>query len=68
MVNKSEQKAPKCKYRVIGVDTFDGTDWVIGDFTTIEIAIKHANGKGGEMLKTHVYDDKGNHLHQAGTY
>jgi hypothetical protein len=61
-------QAPKGKFRVVGVDTFDGTDWVEGDFKTKEEAFERANKKGGEMLKTHVYDDKGNHLHDAGTF
>jgi len=64
----AEQKAPKDKFRVIGVDTFSNEDWVIGDFDKSEVAIKVANGKGGKMLKTHVYDDKGKHLHEAGTF
>lgn len=63
-----ELKAPKGKFRVVGVDTFSNEDWVIGDFDSIEIAIKTANGKGGTMLKTHVYDDKGKHIHEAGIF
>lgn len=63
-----ELKAPKGKFRVVGVDTFDGTDWVEGDFKTKKEAFERANQKGGEMLKTHVYDDKVNHLHEAGRF
>lgn len=63
-----ELQAPKGKFRVVGVDTFDGTDWVEGDFKTKQEAFDVANQKGGEMLKTHVYDDKGNHLHEAGRF
>lgn len=61
-------KAPKGKFRVVGVDTFDGGDWVEGDFKTKDLAFDHANKRGGEMLMMHVYDDKGNHLKQAGTF
>ena len=64
----TELKAPTKKFRVIGVDIFSNEDWVIGDFDSIEIAIKTANGKSGTMLKTHVYDDKGKHLHEAGNF
>jgi len=60
--------APKGKFRVIGVDTFDGGDWVQGDFDTLEEALKVARSKGGEMTKMHVYDDKGKHQGQAGTF
>lgn len=68
MLSRNDFKAPKGKFRVIGVDTFDGTDWIDGDFKTKEEAFAKANSKGGEMLKTHVYDDKGNHLHDAGRF
>ena len=63
-----ELQAPTGKYRTVGVDTFDGTDWVIGDYNTMGQAISAANSKGGAMLKTHVYDDVGQHIHSAGTF
>lgn len=56
------------KFRVVGVDTFDGTDWVEGEFDTKEEAIAHAKARGGEMLKMHVYDEHGRHISQAGTF
>ena len=64
------REAPKGKFRVIGVDTFDGGDWVEGDFDTLDQAKKHANEKteGQQMLKMHVYDDTGSHRHDAGTF
>lgn len=64
---RTEQKAPKGKFRVIGVDTFSHEDWSYGDFDTKEEAIDVAKKKGGTMNKTHVYDDKGKHLFEAGT-
>lgn len=67
-MTKLTLQAPKGKYRVVGVDTFDKTDWVYGDFNTAEDAIDFANEKGGTMLKTHVYDDTGKHIHDAGTF
>ena len=71
-----ELRAPLGKFRVIGVDTFDGEDWIYfvgedwiyGDYDTKEEAINLANEKGGNMLKTHVYDEKGKHIHEAGTF
>jgi len=63
-----ELKAPPGKFRVVGVDTFDGTDWIYGDYDTIEEATSLANSKGGEMLKTHVYDDAGKHCGGAGRF
>lgn len=60
--------APKGKFRVIGVDTFDGGDWVQGDFATKAAAFKCANSHGGEMTKMYVYDDAGRHVGNAGTF
>jgi len=62
------RKAPAGKFRVVGVDTFDGTDWLSGDFDTIEEAKTYANKNGAEMTKMHVYDDTGLHRHSAGTF
>ena len=64
----TELQAPKGKFRVVGVDTFDGDDWVQGDFDTKEKALDVANEKGGTMIKMHVYDDQGRHLGEAGTF
>lgn len=63
-----ELKAPSGEFRVIGVDTFDGTDWIYGDYQTYSEAVKVAQDKGGVMLKTHVYDDQGRHVFEAGTF
>lgn len=56
-----ELNAPTGKFRVIGVDTFEGlfADYFIGDYDTREEAVNVAKAKGGEMNKTYVYDDKG---------
>jgi len=64
------RRAPKGKFRVVGVDTFDGGDWVEGDFDTLEKARKHASERtnGVQMLKMHVYDDTGTHRYGAGTF
>ncbi len=68
MATQLELKAPEGKFRVVGVDTFDGTDWIQGDCDTFEGARLGAIEKGGTMLKTHVYNDKGIHLFEAGTF
>ena len=41
----TEQKAPKGKFRVVGVDTFSYEDWVQGDFDKKEVAIEEAESK-----------------------
>lgn len=60
--------APEGKFRVVGVDTFDGGDWVQGDFDTLEKARECARKKGGKMTKMHVYNDRGEHVDEAGTF
>lgn len=62
------RNAPQGQFRVIGVDTFDGGDWVQGDFPTLESALACAREKGGEMTKMHVYDDTGKHVGEAGRF
>lgn len=65
-----ERKPPKEKFRVIGVDTFEGpcADWIVGDFDTAEEALSVAKQKGGEMTMMHVYNDKEEHIGQAGWF
>ena len=62
--------APKDMFRVVGVDTFDGTDWVEGDFPTLITAQNHATNstKGKSMLKMHIYDDTGKCVDSAGSF
>ena len=64
------RKAPPGKFRVIGVDTFDGGDWKEGDLDTLELAqafIKKET-EGKQMLKMHIYDDQGNNVGSAGSF
>jgi hypothetical protein len=68
MDTEIDLKAPTGKYRVVGVDTFDGTNWVENDYGNLEEATRIAKGLGGTMLKVHVYDDQGKHLFEAGTF
>ena len=62
------RRAPRDKFRVVGVDTFDGGDWLEGDFPTLKKAKKRASEKGGQMTKMHIYNDKGQHVGGAGTF
>lgn len=64
----TELKAPEGKYRVVGVDTFDNTDWVEMDTAYKHEAIEAAEKRGGTMLKMHVYDDQGRHVAEGGTF
>lgn len=69
-MTKEERTAPEGKFRVIGVDTFDRTDWVDKDCDSLEAARKHASERtwGKEMLKMYVYDDKGDTKACHGTF
>jgi hypothetical protein len=62
------RKAPKGKFRVIGVDTFDGGDWKEGDFKSKKAAIERSQQKGCSMTKMYVYDDQGRCISNAGTF
>ncbi|MDX9913968.1 MAG: hypothetical protein RBS77_05310 [Candidatus Moranbacteria bacterium] len=62
------RQAPAGKFRVIGVDTFDGEDWVQGDCNTFTEACELAKEKGGKMTMMHVYNDQGEHMGNAGTF
>ena len=55
-------------YRVVGVDTFDGTDWHEGDYKSKKKAIEVANSKAGTMTMYYVYDDNGKCVHRAGAF
>ncbi len=61
---------PQGKFRVIGVDTFDGDWWIQGDYDTREQALAdaYAETQGRQMTKMHVYDDTGQHIGEAGTF
>lgn len=57
-------------YRVIAVDTFDGTDWVAKDCASLAEAQMYAREEtaGKQMLKMHIYDDQGGHCGDEGTF
>ncbi|TAN58505.1 hypothetical protein EPN15_00785 [Patescibacteria group bacterium] len=67
---KFSRKAPTGKFRVVGVDTFDGDDWVEGDFDAFDEAKKRADEetKDKQMLIMHVYNDVGTHCYEAGEF
>lgn len=56
------RKASEGKFRIICVDTFDGTDWLGGDYKNLSDARKAKKSLSGELLKVHIYNDKGIHL------
>lgn len=64
------RKAPKGKFRVVSVDTFDGGDWVDGDHKTLALARKSIEDqtRGKQMLIMHIYNDKGEHMGKEGTF
>ncbi len=62
--------APKGKFRVTLLDTFDreSEHLLLGDFDTEEEAQKLAKKRGGPMTITDVYNDQGLNIGQYGTY
>lgn len=64
------RKAPKGKFRIIGVDTFSPDDWHEKDVDTLQEAKKiiHKKIKGKQMLKYYIYDEDGKFINEAGTF
>ena len=61
------RQAPAGKFRVVMVDTFDGMDSVVGDYT-LRGAQRIAKKKGGEMTKIYIYNEKGKCVGNFGTF
>ena len=54
---------------VIGVDTLDKSDWLIGHFKTEKEALMKAEEEvGAQMSKVHVYNPEGKHIKDFGTF
>ena len=63
--------APTGKYRVVGVDTFEGptADYLIGDYNSLSEAKEACQEHGGQMNPCYVYSDSGSGewIYSAGT-
>lgn len=68
--NRENLRAPAGKFRVIGVDTFEGPreDYLIGDYDNETLAIEVARGHAGEMNPVYVYDPSGKCVWKGGTF
>ena len=60
-LSQKDFKAPKGKFRVIGIDLSNNEDW-IENFDTMEQALEHGTAKKTEVLHTYVYNDKGKRM------
>ncbi len=60
--------APKGKYNVVLVDTFDGGDAIVLTTKSKKKALEEARRRGGTMLIAYVYDDKGNQIKKEGSF
>jgi len=69
MIDKISSEAPLGKYRVIILSTALGIeDRVLGDYKHKLKAISAAQKCGKQNFNTHVYDDQGNHIYEAGKF
>ena len=64
------RNAPLGMYRVVSVDTFDGTDSLERDYKRCgwakRFCKKRAQGK--QMFKIYVFDDQGECVHEEGVF
>lgn len=69
MVGNHARQAPMGKFRVLGVDTFEGpfADYLIGDYEREHDAILIAKDSAGTMNPVYVYDDRGTVVWHGGT-
>jgi hypothetical protein len=67
LIQSTTLQAPKGKFRVVGVKTFESltTDYLIGDFDTLDEAQHVAGMKGRERHPVYVYSDQENLLFEA---
>ena len=54
-----DREAPPGQYRVVGVDLFEGIDYVLKDCKRLTDAKHLADMNAGVMYITHVFDDDG---------
>jgi len=64
------RKAPKGKFRIVGVNTFLNNDWHEKDVDTLQNAKKIIEEKtrGEEKLRYYIYDENGKFIADAGTF
>ena len=56
------------KWKVFCVDTFDGTRWEHGQYTSREEAEQAARRVAGVMLRAHIENPKGVRVGSLGTH
>lgn len=68
LAGRGELIAPTGRFRLIGVDTFEGpfADFLVGDFDNREDAIREAVAKAGRMQPFYLYNDRGELVFSAG--
>jgi hypothetical protein len=68
LAGRGELIAPTGRYRLVGVDTFEGpfADFLVGDFDNREDAIAEAAARAGRLQPFYVYNDRGELVFSAG--
>lgn len=68
LAGRGQLIAPRGKFRLIGVDTFEGpfADFLVGDFDNRDDAIAEATARGKAMTPMYLYDDAGKLVFSAG--
>jgi hypothetical protein len=68
--SREELRAPKGKFRVIGVDVNEGAtgNYRLGDFETLELAEKVAKEKATIGNPIYIYNDRGQLIVRYGSW
>ena len=68
--DRFSRNAPKKKFRVVGVDTFDGGDWIHGNYSKLSTAKQVVDDyiEGKQMMKMYVYDSSGKCVYSGGSF
>ena len=66
-MNETKKKAPKGKFRVIGVDMFSNEDYLVGDYSTklkaLAVVDERKSKPNGTLPdRYYAYNDKGEYI------
>lgn len=60
-ISEANRFAPSGKYRLIFVDLFDGTDWIVGDYDSLDESTRVSRKKmsDSKLIASYIYNEAG---------